>query len=279
MKRTNRIRAGIVALAFLALLPVAYAAVHASMKLEHSVFLRFEDIRATITIYNDTDDPYIIDGVATRGESQLFFDVLYKGDRLKPREGEPYVGRLLVLPDEKREVVIDLCDAYPLSREGRYFIKVVASQSGEVWESDATMIDIVPGMPIASTERMVAGYRDRLRRYSLRYWPREGHEALFLSVDEVKGGHNYGVFELGKLVRVRKPSIRVDRKGEVRVWHQTGSDRYLFSKLQSRPDSVMFVGQTSHREDGSPYVDEPDDIQLPPAKPKQRWWQFWRWLR
>jgi hypothetical protein len=158
---------------------------------------------------------------------------------------------------------------------------VIASQSGEAWESGAAMIDIVPGLPITSTERLVSGYRERLRRFSLRYWTRAGHEYLFLSVDEAKGGYNYGVFELGKLLRVRKPALRVDRKGDVKVWHQTGSDRYLLSILQSRPDSVTLVRQSDHQEDGSPYsAKAEDEMMFPPEeKPKARWWQFWRRLR
>ncbi len=279
MKRINRIGIAVSVLTVLALLPTARAAVHASMELQHRSYLRFEDIRALITIRNDTDEPFIIDGVGTSGESQLFFEVRYGDQIVRPRDGEPYLGRLLVLPDEKQEIVVDLCDAYPMSREGRYFVKVIASQSGEAWESRAAMIDIVPGLPLASTERVVPGYRERLRRFSLRYWTREGHEYLFLTVDETKQGYNYGVFELGKLIRVRKPAIRVDRKGRINVWHQTGSDRFLLTVLQSRPDGVTLVKQTDHQEDGSPYSSGPEEIVLPPPeKPKARWWQFWRWF-
>lgn len=281
MKTINRLRAVFLALAFLAALPAARAAVHASMELEHNVFLRFESIRARLTIYNDTDDPFIIDGVGTSGSSQLYFEVRYRGRLLPVREGEPHVGRILVLPDERRVAEIDLCDAFPLSREGRYFIKAIASQADEAWESEMTMIDIVPGMPVASTERVVEGYPGRLRKFSLRYWPRDGHEHLFLSVDEQRDGYNFGVFELGRLLRVSKPSLRVNRKGEVRVWHQCASDRYVLSALQARPDEVSLVGQTYHLEDGSPYPKEGDQGDVQPLvvdKPKARWWEVWRWF-
>ena len=146
-------------------------------------------------------------------------------------------------------------DWHRLTRPGTYTIRVEAKFAGRVYESNPVTLPVVTGLVLAETQQVLPGYPDRQRRYGLRYWKRDGHEHLFLRVDETVAGvnWNYGSVDLGRLVRFFQPTLSVDREGRVRVVHQSGRDRMTRSFFKSDPDQLRFVNQTHHLPTGEPY--------------------------
>ena len=225
-----------------------------TLALEHTTFLQFEAVNAFVSIYNDSDDTLILDESSAAGRFPLLFDIRRERDvSLSRTSKNPMIGRIRILPGEKRDVMVDISRWYDVAKRGRYMIQAVVTSEGRRYLSNTLMADVVRGMELARVTRELPGYEDRLRVFSLRYWCRDAAEYLFLCVDEPAAGMNYGVFTVGRLVRVAKPVLTADRHGTIVVQHQSGVDCYIRSVFKSTEEDVTFVDQTYHLADGSPY--------------------------
>jgi len=239
--------------AFVALLltGAARAGLDVTLDLEHETCLQYEAVVAIVTVHNDTDSSLVIH---KKSASRLFFVIERKRDELVSMiNDEPPVRRLAVDPDETGRVLVDISRLYDVAATGRYFVRAVITRNGQRSESGRKVLKVVQGLELASVTKSVPGYADLDRTYKLRYWVRKDYEHLFLCVDEKESRLNYGVFELGRLVRVTEPLLEVDRKGNVIVVHQNGKDSHTRSVFKSERNGVTFVDQTYHLPDGKPY--------------------------
>lgn len=232
-----------------------------SMRFEHAQTLPFEAVHVFITLDNDSNYPLIIGPRYPDANAEVHF--LVRRDRSRedvPRRREGSLWERLVLnPGERREVSVDLSSWYDLSREGRYVVRLVVDWHGQRFSSRDMLLDVVNGIEIDKVVREVPDHWERLRRYSLRYWPRNGSECLFLCVDEPETQTNYGVFALGRLVRVFRPRLSIDRFGKVMIVHQSAFDRYTRTIFESSATGIRFVDQTYHLPDGQPLPSLSDD--------------------
>jgi len=236
-------RAGVAAL-LLAWVPCARPAELAVfLRLEHDSVLQFEPLRAFVTIRNDSVRPFVLD----EGGAELEFRIRKQNRReVAPRKDRPALARVRVAPGRQEELMIDLSPRYEVTAMGNYTVGAVVRWDGRAYRSADVLFDVVRGIEIAKAERTVFGYGDLVREYSLRYWPRDGREEIFLSVDEKPTGRNYGVFPLGRLIRIHEPAIKVDVEGNVVVVHQSAADRFTRTVLKSARHRVYFVDQTYH---------------------------------
>lgn len=259
----------------------ARAELEAALRLEHASILRGESLSAELTIRNESDLPLALTGDPVTSNGEVSF-VIRRGRDLPvtSRADQPLVERLTVLPGDRESVMINLGAAYYLGRVGNYTVYAEIAFDGRVARTGIVSLDVVEGVELAATTRALSGYPDRLRRYTLRYWPRDGRERLFLTVDEPEG-RRVGVFDLGQLARMFTPSVEVDRTGRVRVYHQATPDRYVATILQSGPDEIALVDQRALNPDGTAYVPGASAPSVPgktEARPGGRAWR-WPWSR
>lgn len=234
---------------------VAIGELYVGLKLEHSSVLQFEPAVAFISIYNDSEIPFVLDEDALDNNTHVSFMIERKPDKPVARiNTEPFIRKLKLMPNETREILVDISLLYDIGSEGRYIVAAKIDWHGKMFESNKAVIDIVRGIEIATVSKNVPGYPELIRKYSLRYWGRDNSEYLFLCVDEEEIGTNYGVFKLGRLVRVFKPVIEVDRAGNVKVLHQSERNCYTRSIFKSSLAGVQFIDQTYHLPDGEPYL-------------------------
>jgi hypothetical protein len=237
------------------LLPfIASADLAIKLKLEHTSLLQFESVNAFVTIHNDSDETVFMGTNEADGNARIQF-VIEKGkDDIAHRINQrPIITSFKIKPGETWETVRDISTWYNLRAMGRYMVKAIVYVNGRGWESNTEMIDVVGGLEIASTSKSLSGYDDMPLTYALRYWSRDGGEFLFLRVDDEKTGTNIGVVQLGRLIRVSKPVLDVDRNGNVIVCHQCGPDCYMWSSFKSTRNGLVFVDQTYHLPNGDPY--------------------------
>jgi hypothetical protein len=233
---------------------VSLADLQVRLKLEHTSLLLFEPVNASVTIFNGSDYPFVIGKGETNGNARIEFSIEKKRDEVVSRINKrPLVSNFKLRPGEKGETMMDVSSWYDLRAEGRYTVIALAYLNGKAWASNKEIIDVVRGLEITSVTKDVPGYDDMERTYALRYWSREGKEFLFLCVDQENTGVNYGVVQLGQLVRVFIPVLEVDRLGNIKVLHQLSSDCYARSLFKSTRDGVEFVDQTYHLANGDPY--------------------------
>lgn len=263
-----KIKTGLVA-AFLlsSLCSPCFAELLMTLRLEHASILQLERLDASLTVENTSQAPLVIMPGSDRNNAVVRFVIEKK--RFEPLAmvgKEPLIEKLEVFPDKKATVTLDLSLWYMMSRDGRYIVHAEIDWQGETYKSNAEMVDVVRGIELLRVRKSVAGAGNKARTYRLRYWKRKKAEQLFLCIDDEAAGINYGVFRLGPVIRMKKPSLKVDSLGYVTVIHQSGPDQFTRSGLLSSRAGVKFIGQVRELEDGRPYPVrvEPPDVELPP---------------
>jgi len=232
----------------------APAGVELDLRLEYGEYLQYEPVRAYVSVYNDSDTPLVIRNREGRGLARLDLIVRRTQNDLMQRTSDRPVHAGSVLePDGRTELMLEVSELYDIVGNGRYFVKATLEHGGRKYETPIRIITVVPGMELARKSKSVPGNPDRIRSYSLRYWAREGRGYLFLRVDEEETRLNYGVFQLGPLVRVSTPVLEVSRAGEVVVSHQCSRGCYMRTVLKSLAGGVTLVDQTYHLPNGDPY--------------------------
>lgn len=247
--------AGMLVGACLLLAPAsARSQIRLGLRAEHTSVLQFEAVRVFITIYNDSADLLVADPSPKVANFVLRPLVIARDGRPAALVGKaPFLRRLRVMPDREEVVMREMSAWCDMVRTGRYLMTVLGTWKGGTYESNQAMVTVVPGLQLTSLEKPLTGYDDRTRRYSLRYWKRGRWEHLFLRVDQLEDSMNYGVFELGPLLRLVKPTLEVDRGGNIKTVHQSGPDCFTRSVFKSEPTEVRFINQTYHLADGRPY--------------------------
>lgn len=222
----------------------ARADVKISLKLEFESYLQYERIMAVVTIYNDAESALSVKAFTNTASGLRFLIKKNKQEEVKKNNELPLLDGIELASGEKEEHLIDIAGSYNMGVVGNYEIVAELYTPEKSWRSERALVDIVPGLEIASLEKNVPGYPDRMRQYSLRYWARKGKEYLFLRVDEKENELVYGVFLLGPVIRVVAPKMEVDRQGNIVIVHQTASEKFARTLLKSEAFSIKFVDQT-----------------------------------
>ena len=233
---------------------VSLADLKVLLRVEPSCALQFETVNVGVSIFNESGDDLVIDEGNKANKAHISFVVERKRDEpVKRLDDVSPVTKMRIASGEKQDFVTDISARYDVAQTGRYLIRVVVEDGKTRYESLPVVLDVVNGIEICGVSKVLPGYSDRIRRYSLRYWNRDKRERLFLCVTEDNGRTSYGVFPLGAVIRVMKPNVLVDKDGTVVVQHQTTKDCFVQSFFDSNPDGVFFVEQKYKSEDGKPY--------------------------
>jgi hypothetical protein len=225
-----------------------------SVRMAHTRFLQFEPVTAFVTIRNVSDDLIIFGATNDERSASLRFVVDKGPAAVVPtrREGNP-AGKIRIMPDLSREVMVDLSFWYDLAAMGSHVLTAIVEYDGQRFMSAPVRFDVESGLPIGSLKQEFLDGEVPPRIFSLRYLPRERSERLFVRIDDEDGVVNYGSYELGPLIRVTKPTIGIERGGKVTIVHESSSDRFTHSVFRSDKSGVTFVDQKYLREDGAPY--------------------------
>jgi len=264
MKRIVHIAASF--LGFLSLASVAFADLRVSLRLDPVSAMASESVTAYVSVLNDGENDFVLDSSDKNNKARALFVIERKSDETVDRiSGHPPVSKMRLAPGEKQEFLADISLLYDIATKGRYVVRAAIEVGDVRYESNPVILDVVRGIEIASISRYVPGYPERVRKYSLRYHGRDKRELLFLCVDEDNGNINCGTFSLGPVVRVVKPTLDLDRNGNIKVTHQTNRDCFICSKFESNRDGVFFIDQSYFDYEGKPYK----FVQEKPSSPKK----------
>jgi hypothetical protein len=234
------------------------------LRFEHRRTLRFEAVNAFVTVVNEGATPVVF---GDKGAKMSFVVEKERDVRAQSRNERLLWRDLELAPGRKREFLHDLSLIYDLSAIGTYAVTAVIEWRGAVFQSNRIRVDVVNGLPIRSERKLFTGPGgDFVRVLGLRYLARAGSEHLFFTVMDDELATSYGVFDLGQIIRLHAPAIRVQRTGGTRVLHQSGVGRYTLSHLDISPSRVTFRDQEYRRGDGSPFTTPPE--KAVPAGPR-----------
>lgn len=197
------------------------------LRLPYSNALLYESALAQVTVRNDSGRTL---GFGQRPEFAEFrFGIeLGRGRLIKPLHQVPLVSNLSLAPGEARSMEFDLPRLYELNAVGRYRVQAQVEWDGVSYASAPMFLDVVKGAEIA---RLNAGVPDdprAARTYVLAYLPKGlSEEFIYLRIEDEPAGEVYGMFNLGRVVRVRSPDLQVDKSGNVHVLFQTVGMSYV----------------------------------------------------
>jgi hypothetical protein len=248
--------------------------------------LQFEPIVATLRIDNHMGEPIELSGSGP--DARVSFDVEESpGVLVEPSDVPVLPKPVRIQPQDAAEAKVNLLSAYRISHAGPYTITARVRWGGKVFISPRVFLDVLPGLEI---EKMVSGMPggQGMRTYTLRTLSRDRSERVFLRIEDEDRNTCYGVYDLGRIVRLFKPRLAVDGLGHIHVLHQSGPWQYTHTEFTAdgRPvnqelyssqgatvrmdrgeDGVVSVdGAEPIRTDGSEEEDVPEEA--PAVEPK-----------
>ncbi|MDA3799525.1 MAG: hypothetical protein PF692_10640 [Kiritimatiellae bacterium] len=257
------------------------------IKSDHAKYLKFENIYISVKIKDESYSPIIIgDKDDIEANASVTFQVINSNNKYLPlplTTHRPFVENLIVNPGQIGSFTFDLTDYYTLNDVGNYKVKAIVTFGGKVFQSNVISLEVFNGMELISVQKLLPGYMDKTREYSLRYMVREGTEVIFFRVDELERGLNYGVVPLGDFIRVVKPELLVDLDGFVKIKYQAGYNCFAICYFLSDITGIEYVDRRYVTREGTPYnfkvSAEQQDRPMPKGdsevktKPKRSLWQ------
>ncbi len=239
------------------------------LQLEHVTLHRMEPVVAFVSVSNQSGRVVVVDPSASADSAQLKFRVRLVGvggDGLRqPKLSPTALG--VIEPGETRRFMVRLSDEHDFTTIGGYLVQAEVHLRGLRFESHPQHMDVVTGLPLTSASRMSPFREGTMINYRLNYLARGQSEHLFLSVDESPAGINYGVFHLGRLVRVFNPVLEVTSDGNVTVVHQSGPGQYTRSLLTLSARGMRLLDQSHERHEGRPGADGEWTLSIPNPDP------------
>jgi hypothetical protein len=213
----------------------AFAQLKLGCRLTPSTAMLYEPVTAEITIQNDTGAD--IDS-STGGNLRVSFEIRDQvGTAIRRIAGSPVELPLRVPAAQTLTFNESLSRQYDLGRPGAYTIQLRVEWGEYVFKAENRYLDVVPGIEIT---RLTAGAAGGTRSYTLSFLNRDKHDRLFLRIDDET--RSYGVFDLGRLVRMTPPEMRADAGGRLHILHQSAPQRFTYSVFS--PDGQMVEQKT-----------------------------------
>ncbi len=249
---------------------LAFGQIEVTCSLPHKQILQYEPVRLTVTVANHTARELVLDD--RDSGAWLGFDVESSPGILVPqRRDKLFPEGFRVPPRQTMTRMINLLHAYDLGPVGPYSICARIEAGDKIFLSPKILLDVVPGMEIG---QFTGGVPDgSVRKISLRLQGRDRADHLFVRMDDEEAGKCYGVYDVGRIVRLFRPKIEISVEGDIHVLHQSGPWRYTHTvfgpdgePLQVKNYTAEFnsisMEQTAEGEilvtGGSPYEGSPE---------------------
>jgi hypothetical protein len=218
----------------LALGAPAQAQVQLTCSVPNTQVLQHEPLSVVVAIRNDSAQP-----IASGGADgfALSFDVTDPdGIRIHARGDAPtWVPASL---PALAEVVFtnDLQMLFRLDKPGAVAISARLQVAGRTYTTTRSLVEIQPGSEVARRQTPAAD--GSLRTITLRTMNRAQRDRLFLRLDDESAGLCYGVFELGRHIRVGAPTLEIDSQQRVHVLHLSGPNQFTHSVYSLNGDRL-----------------------------------------
>lgn len=207
-----------------AMATVAPAQVVVRLRTDHSRRLLFEPIPIRVRVENGTNTPLRFSGESANAVFQ--FEVEGAPGEALRRTDSPLFLRPFEVPAFGHEVfAVDVLRLYDIRSSGPISVAVRVLHGDDDYYSGKLLLDIVPGLELACIAAILPEEDAGRRLFQLRTVSRDSREHLLLRVDDVNREICRGVFDLGSLIRQRKPQMMLDGGGRLHVLHQSAPTR------------------------------------------------------
>ena len=232
----------------------AAAQVEVALRIETSAVLSYESLLARVTVRNNSAYPLTLNGSGAHSAALRFRIERKSDDRVPMASNARALQRTVIPVGATKEYLVDLAARFQIARPGRYFVRAHIQGEGLTAKSQLEMLDVVPGLELATLKARVPGTPGVLRQCSLRHWARGVKDYLFLCVTDSPSGQHDRPLNLGALVRVIRPTLTVDHAGTVTVTHQINRAQLMVSTLQSKRGGLSLTAQKVIRIQSGPQM-------------------------
>ena len=185
-----------------------------------SKFLLYEPIKVTVVIRNSIGRMLSFD--SGQVPAQLRFDIeMAGGTEIYRINTKPLLSGDQVMTGRGESYDLTVSEFYKIHDIGLYTIQAVVIWNSNDYVSKRVYFEVVKGFELLRTRAGVPGDEGAVRTYTVEYLQRERGEDLYLCIKDDIANKLYGIFNLGRIVRVRVPELRVDEAGNVHVLFQT----------------------------------------------------------
>lgn len=257
----------------------AFAQIDFSANVPNREVLVCEPIPVVATIKNNRMDP--LQAGSEQGYSVAFEVTDSSGLLIRPMENATVAMPAAI--EGQSEVVFtnDLQRIFPVGRYPTLAVRARLTVGNKSFVTKSMYVDIMPGMEIM---RIHAPAPDgEIHSYSLRSLSRDKRDRLFLRIGNESDTVCYGLADLGRFMRIGKPTIEVDGLGRVHILHLSGPGQFIHSvfdaagtpisrdTVQGELSLVRLVedGKGSFRVAGGGVISAPRDP-IPEALPVRR---------
>lgn len=206
------------ALAALALCPVAEAQLAASLRLSKQQYVAGEPVIAVVTVTNHAGQALTF---ASDGRTQ-WLDFIMKdrqGDSVSPK-GRKMFGKMTIKAGESLAREVDLSQYFQLGEPGNFSVGAVVHMPGNNNEGSATnriLFNQSPGALYWSQKVGVAGKAGQTREFRVLNFSGDEKAQIYAQILDSQSGQNVRTFLLGDVLMLRKPLVTVDRQQHMHV--------------------------------------------------------------
>ena len=199
---------------------MAQCQIEVTLAIEPTRALLYEQIEAKVALRNNTGGMLAFD--ASPGSARFFFQIERGRDEMvKPINRSPLFFGTTLLPGETKTNVFELTALFGLRSRGLYKVRACIERHNTLFVSPSMDLDIMKGFEMAKVINGIPGDPGAVRTYVLEYLPKQQGEYIYLRIEDDQSQTVYGMHNLGRVVRVRQPEIKVDEAGNIHVLFQT----------------------------------------------------------
>ena len=211
-----RLPALVAALAAWLITAPAPGQIEVSVSVSPSRAVLYEPIEAAVAIRNNTG------GVLTfgpgRDSARFFFELERVKNELVPlRDRSLLMSGKQIVPAGTQTNVFSLTGLFELQGRGVYRLRACVEWQATCFASAPVEFEILKGFEIARVIAGVPSEPGAMRVYTLEYIAKDKGEYAYLRIEDEQAKVVYGAHQLGQIVRVRKPELKIDEVGNVHV--------------------------------------------------------------
>lgn len=232
-----------------------YGQINLRCSLDNSQILRYAPVKAKVALRNNSGQVLLLDGGRAGGALQLEMERT-DGRILNLKSDRPLVENVRLVSGGVREFEFELTGLFELTGYGTYRLRAVLELGSVVLSSPDVTLLIIRGFELARLRAGVAGDISGTRLYVLEYMQTPKGETLYLRIEDDRTDVIYGVFELGQLIRSRKPELLLDEATNVHVLFQSKNMLYVHKSftpygvgLETETISALPRGSAELRQD------------------------------
>lgn len=220
---------------------MAHGQVEVALSLAPAKALLYEQVEAKVILRNNTGGMLAFD--AASGSSRFFFQVERGRDEtVKPANRSPLFFETSLLPGEARTNIVELTALYGLRSRGSYKVRACVERNDVLFVSPFMDLEIMKGFELARVINGIPGDPGAVRTYILEYFAKHEGEYVYLRIEDDQSRTVFGMHNLGRVIRVRHPEIKVDEAGNVHVLFQT--QPLVFVHTAFTPYGVQLFSRT-----------------------------------